>query len=413
MVVKNIGYLYLIQLLRLSLPLALLSILTRVLSTSHYSVYIYTLAGSAWLGLFVEYGFNVSATRRIAASEAPSTTRAVIRETESAKCLLTGLTLVFLVWALLWSRVFSGFPEWAVCAWLLGVLTGLTPTYYYQATSNLRVAALLEIVGGLLIFAGVFFFLRRDESFWVLCLLLVGVRLAIWQILERHMLSSCDLRFRDVCAVGPGILALRDGWKIFLVQVAASLYTTFNVILLGSVSTAQAVAVYGSCERLIRSGLTFISQATAAIFPKLNALKSRDPAKLKRARLLSLAAFSLCSLVCLPAIYALAPTIARMLFHNNLPGLAQVLRIMALVVPAIAINNVLAFHYLVVDRRENVLNWVVFSAVPIGLVCGYLLSRSYGATGMASTWVAIEWYVSIVLLVFIYLRPTSRTPSHE
>ncbi len=404
MVIRNIGYLYVIQLLRLCLPLALLSILTHVLSGPQYSVYIYALASSAWLSLLVEYGFNVSATRRIAASKEGSATRAVIVETQSAKWLLVGVTAVFLVWALLWSPVFSGYPEWACCAWLLGVMTGLTPTYYYQATSNLRMAALLEVAGGVLIVAGVFLFLRRGENFWVLCPLLVGVRLGIWQVLERDMLSSRELRYRDLWALRSGIIALKDGWKIFLVQVAASLYTSFNVIMLGNVSTSEAVAVYGSCERLIRSGLTFVSQATAAIFPKLNALKGSDPAKLRRARLLSLAAFSACSFVCVPAIYALAPTIAQMLFHNKLVGLVHVLRIMALVVPAIAISNVLAFHYLVVDHLENVLNWVVFSAVPISLICGYLLSHSYGAGGMAGTWVAIEWYVSAVLLIFVYLR---------
>lgn len=404
MVAKNIGYLYVIQLLRFCLPLALLSILTRTLTGEQYSVYIYTLASSAWLSIFVEYGFNVSATRRIAASQEPSTTKAAIVETQSAKCMLAGLSLAFLVWAVAWSAVFSPYMEWACCAWLLGVMTGLTPTYYYQATSNLRMPALLEVAGGVVTFASVLLFVRNSADFGLLCVILISVRLSIWQILERQMLFARNLTYREILVGRSGLAALRDGWNIFLVQVAASLYTSFNVILLGGVSSVYAIALYGSSERLIRSGLTFIAQATSAIFPKLNALKANEPMKLRKARLLSLTGFVIGSVACLPIGYWLAPTISTLLFHNKLPDLPHVLRLMSLVIPAIAISNVLAFHFLVVDRKEHILNWIVFSAVPISLLSGYFLSREYGAAGMAVSWVAVEWYVSIALAAIIYYR---------
>lgn len=404
MVAKNIAYLYVIQLLRLCLPLALLSILTKVLSGPQYSVYVYTLASAVWLSTFVDYGFNVSATRRIAASTDAHAIRDVILQTQSARWLLAGSTLPFLVWATLASVVFSAHPEWALCAWLLGVMTGLTPTYYYQALSKLREVALLEVGGGLMTVAAVLLMVHGPEDFWRLCTILVLVRLVILWVLDRQMFSSHQLRYIETIKVRLGLVALKDGWKIFLVNVAASLYTSFNIVLLGGVSTTYAVAVYGSSERLIRAGLAFIGQATAAIFPKLTAMKSGDPARLWQARRLSLLAFIVGSTVCVPLIWWLAPLISNFLFHNALPDIAAVLSIMALVVPAIAISNVLAFHFLVVDDQEHILNWVVFSAVPISLATGYLLSREHGAVGMAAAWVMVEWFVSIVLAAVIFHR---------
>ena len=404
MIVKNIAYLYVIQLLRLCLPLAMLSILTRVLTGQQYSVYVYTLASAAWLSIFVEYGFNVSATRRVAASTEPATTRIIIIETQSAKWMLAGLSLVFLALATTQSSVFSAHQEWAICAWLLGVMTGLTPTYYFQGTSNLRIVALLEVAGGLLTFGSVMLLVRNSEDFWCLSLTLIGVRLLIWQILDHQMFTNGKLRYGAVFTIRPGLSALKDGWKIFLVQAAASLYTSFNLVLLGGVSTAYAVAVYGSSERLIRAGLAFIAQATSAIFPKLTAMKAVDPAGLEKARRMSLVVFTLVSAACLPVVYWMAPVISEFLFSNKFPDVPKVIRIMALVIPAIAINNVLAFHFLVVDHQEHILNWVVFAAVPISLVSGYFLSREYGAAGMATAWVAVEWFVSISLAVIIYFR---------
>lgn len=404
LVAKNIAYLYVIQLLRLCLPLAMLSILTKTLSGPQYSVYVYTLASAIWLSTFVEYGFNVSATRRIAATTDAHTIREVILQTQAARWLLAGLTLPFLAWAMLASAVFSPHPEWAVCAWLLGVMTGLTPTYYYQALSKLSGVALLEVGGGLLTVAAVLLMVHGPKDFWRLCVVLVAVRLVILRVLDRQMFSDHQLLYHETIKTRPGLFALKNGWKIFLVSIAASLYTSFNIVLLGGVSTTYAVAVYGSSERLIRAGLAFIGQATAAIFPKLTAMKAGDPLRLRRARRLSLLAFSAGSIACLPLIWWLAPSISDALFHNALPDITTVLRIMVLVVPAIAVSNVLAFHFLVVDNQEHILNWVVFCAVPVSLSAGYLLSRKHGAVGMAAAWVTVEWLVSLALAAVIFHR---------
>jgi PST family polysaccharide transporter len=406
LVAKNVAYLYAIQLLRLCLPLALLSVLTKVLTGEQYSVYVYTLACAAWLSIVVEYGFNVSATRRIpvAQSAGPEAVRGVILETQAARWLLAGATLPFLAWSTLASSVLAAHSEWAWSAWLLGVMSGMTPTYYFQAVSRLRAVALLEVGGGVLTFAVVLLLIHDPNDFWLLCVVLVLVRLAIWQLLDRTMLKELKLSRYETLRTGPGLIALKDGWKIFLVQAAASLYTSFNIVLLGGVSTAYAVAVYGSSERLIRAGVSFIGQATAAIFPRLNTLKASDLGQLSRARRHTLIAFFVGGVVCSPAIWALSPLISDTLFHGKMPELTSVLRIMALVVPAIAISNVLAIHFLVVDHQENIVNRIVFAAVPISLIAGYMLASKYGAIGMAASWVAVEWLVSLGLATIIYRR---------
>lgn len=406
MVLKNIFYLYTIQLLRLGLPLAMLSILTNVLTSAQYGVYIYTLGCGAWLSIFVEYGFNVSATRRMTAFTQPCASRDVVLQTQAARWLLAGSTLLFLAWATMVSSVFSAHTEWALSAWLLGVMTGMTPTYYYQAVSRLRLVAMLEVSGGVLTLSTVLLLVHSSVDFWRLCFVLVLVRLVIWQILERKMFTEHQISLRESLRIQPGLIAIKDGWKVFLVQAAASLYTSFNILLLGGVSSAYDVAVYGSCERMIRAGVTFISQASSAIFPSLNKFKATDITRLSRARLLSLIVFSAGGVLCVPLIYVLAPLISSIVFHERLPDLTTTMRIMAWAVPAIAISNVLAIHFLVVDHQEQLVHRIVFAAVPVSLISGYLLAREHGAAGMAAVWVAVEWIVVVGLVVITYYHST-------
>jgi PST family polysaccharide transporter len=407
MVLRNIFYLFTIQAFRLLLPLAILSVLTSVLTSNQYGVYIYTLASAAWLGVFVEYGFSVSATRSIASSEFESGVRLTIVQTESARWILVALTMIYLIWAIYFSEVFSSYYEWAICSWLLGIVNGMAPVYYYQAKSLLRLVAFLEIMGGAVIFTSVWFCVRVEEDFTSLIAILLMVRIIILVTLNHRMRAIYGLYFFETMNIRMGVMALKDGWKIFLVQCAASLYTSFNVMLLGGFSTAYSVAVYGSSERMIRAGLSFIAQATSAIYPHLNSIKKKTPEKLSQWRKLALMGLFAGAVFCIPLIWNLAPLISDLLFHDKMPEIVNVLRIMAFIIPAIAISNVLAFHYLAVDHQEHIINWVVFVAVPINLVLGSALSQEYGARGMASAWLAVEWFVAIALAVLIFCRKKS------
>lgn len=412
MIVKNVAYLYVIQLFRLALPLSLLYILSKTLTVTQYSVYVFTIAVATWLSVFVEYGFNISATRRISESTT-NNIREIIIQTQAARWILTFITIFFLPWAIFYSSVFSGYPEWALCAWIIGVMIGMTPNYYYQAISDLRLVALMEVGGILVTVIAVLISISESKDFWRLSIILVLVRLVIWLVLERRMLAGNKLFHNELFNLQKGVHALKDGWRIFLVQFAASLYTSFNIVLLGSISTPYAVAIYGSSERLIRAGLTFIGQATAAIFPTLNKIKSNAPATLLRTRKIILLAYMSVSLLCVPVIWWMSAPISDYFFHRAFPDLAQVIRIMALVVPAIAISNVLAFHYLVVDHKDYIVNWVVFLVVPFSLLFGLLLSREHGAIGMSLAWVAVEWLVTGMLAVIIFLNAKKQKVNND
>ena len=395
------GYLYLIQILRLILPLSLLSILTDVLKADQYGVYVYTLSCAAWMSIFVEYGFNISATRRIAESDEVVNQRSTVVQTQAAKLILSVISSIFLVWALYASSVYETNSLWAFAAWILGVLMGLMPNYYYQGRSQLKAVAITEVTAGIFIVAFTTLLIRDSSKFWCLGIILLVARLSAWYYLQRKMMNDLGIRYGEFLSLTNGMISLRDGWRIFLVQAAASIYTSFNVVLLGVTSDSNAVAAYGSSERLVRAGLSFIAQATNAIFPHFNRMKIENPEKLKNARVFTLIAFVFGSFIAAGIIHAVAPYASTYLFGGKFPQIDRTLQWMAYVVPAIAISNVLAFHYLVVDRKENLLNAVVFSAVPLSLTAGYFLSKHYGALGMAAAWVAVEWYVSCALIIIL------------
>ena len=92
------------------------------------------------------------------------------------------------------------------------------------------------------------------------------------------------------------------------------------------------------------------------------------------------------------------------LFNGKFDQSIELINIMAWVIPAIALSNVLAFQYLLVDDLERILNKVVTFSGVINLFIAYAMIEKYGYIGMAFTWVLLEWGITIVLCCLIYYR---------
>jgi PST family polysaccharide transporter len=92
--------LYAIQLLRLGLPLAMLSILMKFFTGVHCGNSVKKVVCGAWLSIFVKYFFNLSPTRSEDASAEPSSERGVILQTMASRCLLAIFTLRIMAWVM-------------------------------------------------------------------------------------------------------------------------------------------------------------------------------------------------------------------------------------------------------------------------------------------------------------------------
>jgi O-antigen/teichoic acid export membrane protein len=167
--------------------------------------------------------------------------------------------------------------------------------------------------------------------------------------------------------------------------------------------------LFGAAERILRAGLSFIGQATLAIFPRMVALKKTNClSKLIHFRRLNLLVFLVIGLLGSVIIKALSQVIVIFLYGESKPEVISVLNIMAWVVPAIALSNVQAYQYLLVDGREAALNKVLLYISVINLIAAYFSIRAYGWEGLAYSWVAIEWCIVFVLGLVIKIKFESK-----
>lgn len=361
----------------------------------------YAMSFAAWLAIFIEYGFNISSTREIASASGDEQVTSVVAGTQAAKLLLVVATVPFLFFAVYLVPVFEGNFFWALVAWLLGILTALSPIYYFQGRENLKIVGYTEVLSGSVMLAAVYFMIHSSQDFYTLAFIVLATRVLSLTVLNWRMYKGKNLGMKDLLNFSEGIDRLRSGFNIFIFQAAVSLYTSFNVVFLGFFCSPVQVGIYASAERLMRAGIGFMGQFSNAIFPRLNALNAEDPLKMKKLRSKVLIAFCVMGLCGMLLTWVIAPTIVRYMFADHADDVLKILEILALIVPAIALSNVLGFQYLLVERREKIFNVIISCAALMNVVMAYFLVMHYQVEGMAISWVTIEWLITIVIGVTV------------
>lgn len=401
LLLSNLLYMYLLQIIRLLFPLVLIPVLTRVLSPESFGIYIYTISCAMWLSIIVDYGFNISATRKLSALTDKSEMKNIVARTQSAKILLGAFSIIFLVIGYFFLKSFAAKPIWLLLSWALGVMLGLTPVYYFQAINDLKFPSVVEVSSGILLLVTVLTFVKSDAEFTLLACLMFFSRVIAWKIIERRVLTQLQLKYREILNFSMVKSTLKEGWDIFLLQGAVSFYTSFNVVLVGFLCGPVAVGGYAAAERIIRTGLTFIAQASAVLFPKVVALRVQDRAALQKLRKISLVGFGCIGLLGMFSAWAASSLIMSLLFSNKFPEARHIFNVMALVFPAIAIGNVLSFQYLMAENKEKILNGVIVVAAMVSLAIGYPVVSYFGAVGMAYLWISVEWCILIALISIV------------
>ncbi len=379
-------------------PLLAIPFLARTIAVSDYGVYMYAIGFSGWVSIFVEYGFNISSTRDIASGRA---VLATVASTQSARAILTLLTLPFLILAALVFPVFSDKSEWAFVGWLFGVLTAFSPIYYFQGTEKLHTVGIVEIVSSGILLGGIYFFIKNENDFILLPYILLASKSFGLAVLTGIMAKETGLRGGNYSIVN-GFGFIKKGFDFFVFQAVVSLYTTFNVVYLGFFCSPSQVGVYASAERLMRAGLGFIGQASHAIFPRVNILKLTNFKEMLRIRRLMLILFFVIGCAGMVTTWAVSPYIAKYYYGGRVDGVDAVLNIMAFAILPIALSTVLAYQYMMVDKREKVLNIIIICCALVSLPVSFELIKIFGFEGMAYSWVIIESVIAISIFILVF-----------
>jgi polysaccharide transporter, PST family len=391
--------LYGVQICTYALPLITFPYLARVLGPSGWGSVVFAQAIGAVIAVFVEYGFDISASRETSRHRnEPGLLSELISGVLGAKVLLAALCICGAVF----SRRFTHHVApslalfWSSTIW--GVCQGINMLWYFQGLERMRLASALEIGGKVVATLSIFVLVHNPDDGWkVMAAQCVGCVVA-------HGVTVV-LAYREVGFVWPTLStvlnALRLGWSMFLFRAVQGLTGSLNGLVLGWVAPMAALGQYAGAERISRvfqQGLWPINQALYPNLTKQMRDNRHDAMKIVRLSILFLGGLGLLlGLILFLGAPLLVHVVLGEAFHGSIPAL----RVFALWIPLIALSTVIIFQLLLPNQMDDQFNVVVLTAGLLGFGCALLLAPAFQAVGIAWSVVVAQLYTLIAFSVVL------------
>jgi len=393
------------QIATYAFPLATIPYLARVLGPVHWGLVAFAQALGLYLSMVVEFGFSLSATRRIAR------VRDDMYQVEQTVAAVMGakvfLAMVCLASMLLVQQFVKSFQQYSIILWagaLSGIGQGFSMLWFYQGMEKMKAPAAMDMLGKAAAAVGIFIFVHRQEDAWKV----VGLQCVCYWSVTVILLS---ITYRRVKFYWPNIRtvrgALRDSAAMFLFRSSVSLYTTANALILGAVSTPLAVGFYSGAERLVKALVNLLNPLTQSLYPRLSRLLATDRKGAVSLARISLIVTTSAGLVMCLLTFAAAPLITSVVLGPAYLPAIPVMRVLSLLLPAIAVSTVLGIQWMLPLGMEAVYNKIIILAGFLNLTLALCWASRWQQMGMACAVVVSEYLVTIAVCIVLVRRKIS------
>lgn len=263
-------------------PLLTIPYLFRTLGVGNFGLISFATSFIQYFVILTDFGFNLSATKYIAANRDDVEKRdSYFRNVIVAKLLLFLLGLLILLVLINLVDKFS--ENKAVYLWsYLSVLGAvLTPIWFFQGMEEMKYITKITIITRALAIIPIFIFVKSDADY-----LFVPFFYAIGSVLAGFIaLNVVRKRFGVSINFAKATLfgitqCLKESSEYFISRISVSLYTVSNTFILGMVLGNVAVGYYAAAEKLYMAIQSMYGPLNNALYPYM--VKHKNIAMFKK-----------------------------------------------------------------------------------------------------------------------------------
>ncbi|PST93545.1 flippase [Photobacterium sp. NCIMB 13483] len=384
------------------IPLLTLPYLSRVLGVEGFGKYGLTLSTIQYFVMITDFGFNLSATKKIADVQNDKVKVSIIfYETMIAKiaiCLASILTIVVLV-SINMDNVFSSTLYYSI---IMLVGTVLLPMWFFQGIEKIPVLSFLMVMTKLVSLPFFFIFVKDSSDIGIAIFIqsstnfIVGL-FAIFYIIKNKLLVN--VKYKDLSVYK----SIHEASPIFLASFAISLYTMSTTIIISLSSNITEVGLFSAADRLKGAVLGVFFIMGNVIYPRVNKLLATNKNEAYRIIRTTFIIQGILSIAIIIFIYLFNREIVSVFYSEEYKKAGVVLIVLSFTI-LLAIEATVLGNYILLPHgynKEYTILPMVIAAIHIPLC--FFLSHKYGAIGGASS-IVIGEFLSFIILLFVVIR---------
>lgn len=401
-IISNIVSLFGIQGMNYFIPLITLPYLVKTLGPESYGILGFSIAFIQYFCLITDYGFNLSASRKIAMhSSDKSEVSRIFWHVILCKIILAilGIFILVIVCHTVHYLKMQQDVIWAAYGLVIGNI--LFPVWLFQGKEQMGFSSLANILSRAASIPLIFIFVKSADDAWIAAWItsvtaILGGLISIFVLWQKKWILFEKIECKRIVA------EYRDGWHVFLSTAAVSLYTTSITVVLGFVAGPIAVGYFVAADKLRQAVQGLLVPISQALYPRINSLMVSQPelAFVFLRRLLRY--FSLGGLLLSLSIFIFSPLGINLLYGEQYQSSIAVLYILAFCPLLVSVSNVLGIQtMLVLGFNKAFSRILIFSGIQC-LAIIFPFSFFWKEAGAAWAVLLAESSVTIMMLFFIW-----------
>ena len=379
------------------LPFLVIPLLTRRLGHDAFGDYMLAVALSAIVTQIVEFGFNLTATRKAAEiCERGEDATPVLAEVIGGRAVIATAVLLGLFVVRHFHPLVVEDPWLFWSSVLLGVAIGGDFRCMFYGRQS---------VGYLTVYAVAYSILTA-----LVIVVLVWARNDLWLAFAAPMLvalafSAVSLRllnpkWRTMTFQPSDVLAaLKDSWHSFLQRGLGQISSNISPLIVGLFAPVAAVGYFALAERLLRQAALFVLNPAQSIFMPYVASQRLDNPRLATRNFLLICGLLLAgSVAASGAAFAMAPALAQLFLAEATPASVAPLQILSGSPPLLVVNQ-FAFPLWFFLLGKQHINSVISVGYALGFAAAIFIGASYA--GHIGACAAI--ILSQIALMLVYI----------
>lgn len=394
--IANFGYLTLLQIASYLFPLITMPYLARVIGAEGFGKIAFASAIIMWFQTVTDWGFNYTATRDVARNREDAEAVSKIFSTVFwARCMLMIASFLILSVLIICIPAFRENAGIILITFLLLPGHIMFPDWFFQAMERMKYITIFNIIIRTVFLACVFIFIKApaDYIFQPLFIsvgyLLCGL-LSMYYITQKWGYKLQPVKTGDIWAM------MKRSTNIFINNIMPNFYNSFSVMLLGMMGGNVATGILDAGSKFVNLSQQFMNILSRTFFPFL----SRRIEKHRFYAHINI----LCAIAISLLLYGLSPWLIHTFFTPEFDGAIYVLRIMAVSVIFLSLNDIYGTNYMVLRGYEKQLRNITVISSLIGFAMAFPCILYWGYIGAAVTITVTRGLMGVLTMLYIRIK---------